>query len=106
MFHLKKKNSLLCKSCFFFNKNKTPKLLVLKNIRLKNDIDFVKTINELKEQLVSPGLTFTHIWQLQGYGQYDIKGNIINVPYNINSTQSILPPFPYDETTFGLSLKR
>jgi hypothetical protein len=46
----KEKNPLLCKSCYsFFNKNKTPKLLVLTNIRLNNDIDFVKKLNELEE---------------------------------------------------------
>jgi len=41
-----------------------------------------------------------------GYGQYSIKENIINVPSNINYTQSILLCLPYDETTIGLSLKR
>jgi hypothetical protein len=60
----------------------------------------------LEEQLVSPRLTFIQIWQLQGYGQYNIKGSIINVPFNINSTQSILAHLPHDETTIVLSLKR
>jgi hypothetical protein len=88
MFHLKGKKKLLCKSCYsFFNKNKIPKLLVPTNIRLNNDIDYVKKLNELEEQLVSPHLTFAQIWQLQGYGQYNIKGSIINFPSNINSTR-------------------
>ncbi len=73
---------------------------------MNNDIDFVKKLNELKERLVSPCLAFAQIWQLQGCGQYNIKGSIINVPSNINSTQSILPRLPHDETTIGLSLKR
>jgi hypothetical protein len=73
---------------------------------LDNDIDFVKKLNELEKQLVSPHLTFAKIWQLQVYGKYNIKGSIINVPSNINSTQSILPCLPHDETTIGLSLKR
>ncbi len=38
-----RKNPLLCKICYsFFSKNKKPKLLVPTNIRLNNDIDFVK----------------------------------------------------------------
>ncbi len=42
MFHFKKKNHQ-CKSFHsFFNKNKTPKLLVPTNIRLNNDIDSIK----------------------------------------------------------------
>ncbi len=64
MFHLKKKNPLLCKSCYlFFNKNKTPKLLVPTNIRLNNDINCIKKLNELEELLVSPHLAFAQIWQ-------------------------------------------
>jgi hypothetical protein len=44
------KNSLLCKSCWFFkNLNKTPKLLVPTNIRLNNDKDCIKKLNELEE---------------------------------------------------------
>jgi hypothetical protein len=91
---------------YFCNKNKTPKLLVLTNIILNNDIDFVKKLNELEEQLISPCLSFAQIWRLQGYGQYNIKGSIINVPSNINFTQSILFCLPHDETTISLSLKR
>ncbi len=91
---------------FFFNKNKTPKVLIPTNIRLNNDIDSIKKLNELEERLISPHLTFTQIWQLQGYGQYNIKGNIINVPSNINFTQSILSCLPHDETSIGLSLER
>jgi hypothetical protein len=97
----------LCKSCYsFFNKNKTTKLLVPINIRLDNEIDFVKKLNEFKKKLVSPRLTFVQIWQLQGYGQYNIKRTIINVASNINFIQSILPRLPHDEATIGLSLKR
>jgi hypothetical protein len=91
---------------FFFNKNKTPKLLVPTNIRLNNDIDSVKKLNGLEEQLISLRLAFAQIWQLQGCGQYNIKGSSINVPSNIDSTQSILPHIFHDETTIGLSLKK
>jgi RNase P subunit RPR2 len=41
---------LLCKRCYsFFQKNKTPKLLVPTNIILNDPIDSVKKLNELKE---------------------------------------------------------
>ncbi len=93
-------------SYYFYNKNKTPKLLIPTNIKLKNDINSIKKLNELEEQLLSPRLTFAQIWQLQGYGQYNINGSIKNVPSNINPTQSILPRLPHDEATIGLSLKK
>ncbi len=53
-----------------------------------------------------PRLAFVQIWQLQGYGQYSIKGSGINVSAYVNFTQSILPHLPHDEITIGLSLKR
>jgi hypothetical protein len=64
-------------------------------------IDSVRKLNELKEQLILFCLAFVQIWQLQGYGQYSIKGSIINVLTNVNFTQSILPYLPHDETTIG-----
>jgi hypothetical protein len=41
----------------------------------------------------------------QGYGQYTIKGSIINVSPNVNFIQSILPHLPQDEATIDLLLK-
>jgi len=58
---LQEKNPLLCKSFFFLNKNKTPKLLIPSNIKLNNDIYSVNKLNELEELLVSTCLTFVQI---------------------------------------------
>jgi hypothetical protein len=62
MFHLNKKIHYCVKVVIFKNKNKTLKLLVPTNIRLNNDIDFVKKLNELEEGLVSHRLVFAQIW--------------------------------------------
>jgi hypothetical protein len=70
----------------FLKKIKNLDLLVPINIKLNDPIDFVKKLNELKEQLISPCLAFTQIWQLQGYGQYNFLKSIINVPTNVNFT--------------------
>ncbi len=51
-------------------------------------------------------LVFVQSWQFQGYDQYRILKKIINVPKNVNFTQSILFCLPHDEATIGLSLKR
>ncbi len=50
-------------------KIKHQSFLVPTNIRLNNDINSINKLNELKERLVSPCLTFDQIWQLQSYGQ-------------------------------------
>jgi hypothetical protein len=31
-------------------------------------------LNKIKEHLIAPHLTFTQIFQLQGYGQYGLHG--------------------------------
>jgi hypothetical protein len=62
MFHFKKKIHY-CVKVFKNNNNnnKTPKLLILSNIRLNNDVDSVNKLNELEELLVSTCLTFIQI---------------------------------------------
>jgi hypothetical protein len=50
---------------FIFQKNKTPKLFVPTKIKLNDPINYVKKLNELEEQLVSPCLAFAQIWQLK-----------------------------------------
>jgi len=34
-----------------------------------------------------------------------MHGNVINVPTNVNQTQSILPHLPHDDATIGVFLK-
>jgi hypothetical protein len=69
-------------------------------------IFLVLDLHELEERLIPPQQAFAQIWQVEGYGQYKIRGNIINVPTNVNITQSILPRMPNDEATIGIILKR
>ncbi len=56
--------------------------------------------------VIAECLAFVQSWQLQCYDQYKIRRNIINVPTNVNFTQSILFRLPHDETTIGLLLKK
>ncbi len=50
-------------------------------------------------------LAFAQIYKLHGYGQYKMKGSIINVPSNINQMWLMLPCLPYDEATIIVFLK-
>jgi len=71
-----------------------------------NPINFlILDLHELEERLIAPQQAFTQIWQVEGYGQYKIRGIIINVPTNVNMTQPILPRMPNYETTIGIILK-
>ncbi len=68
-------------------------------------ISSVTKLTHLEEHFISPQLVFAQIYKLHGYGQYKMKGIIINVPTNINQMQLVLPRLPYDEATIGVFLK-
>lgn len=47
-------------------------------------------------------LVFAQIyWLVHGYSWYKLEGGVINVPTNVQCTQSIWPQFPNDETIIG-----
>jgi hypothetical protein len=56
---------------------------------------------QLKEHIISSCLAFPQIYKLYGYGQYKMHGSVINVPIDVNQTQSILPCLPHDDATIG-----
>ncbi len=43
-------------------------------------------------------------WLIHGYGRYILKGGVLNVPTNVQCTQSILPQFPNDGTIIRIYL--
>jgi hypothetical protein len=45
---------------------------------------------------------FAQIYKLQRYGQYKMHGCVINVPKNVDQTQSILPHLPHDGAIIGV----
>jgi hypothetical protein len=47
-------------------------------------ISLITKLTHLDERLVSPRLAFAQIYKLHSYGQYEMKGIVINVPTNIN----------------------
>jgi hypothetical protein len=42
----------------------------------------------------------------QGYEQYGMRGNIVNVPTNLNLMENILPRMPYNDFSIAMFLKR
>jgi hypothetical protein len=68
-------------------------------------ISLVTKLTHFEEHLISPWLTFAQIYKLHGYGQYKMKGIVINVLTNINQTKLVLPRL-HDEATIGIFLKQ
>jgi hypothetical protein len=52
---------------------------------------FLLILNKINFNLIVPCLTFTQIFQLQGYEQYGFHGRIVNGPTNLNIIQIVLP---------------
>jgi len=40
-------------------------------------------INTIKRMIISPCLNFVQIYKLQGYEQYKMHGNVINISANL-----------------------
>jgi hypothetical protein len=60
-------------------------------------IPSIQKLTQLEECFISP----CQIYKLKGYGQYKMHGSVINVPTNVDQTQSILPHLPHDGATLS-----
>jgi len=60
---------------------------------------FVPILNQIEEHIIIPHLAFAWIFQLKGYGQYEMHGNIVNVPTNLDLIQTILPWLLYYDSS-------
>ena len=104
---IKEENTYVCNFCLnSIKKGIIPTYCVPNNIFRNSVIESVKQLTILEERLISPRLAFAQIHKLYNYGQYKLHGSIINVPANIDQTQSVLPRLPEDGTTIGILLKR
>ncbi|CAF1628818.1 unnamed protein product [Rotaria sp. Silwood1] len=68
--------------------------------------DCLKTLTELEERLISPRIPFMVIRSLGYSKQFDLKGNLVNVPMNVDTNVSILPRTFSDTQTIQLKLMR
>lgn len=63
-------------------------------------------LNELEWRLLAPRLAFQKILQAPRGNQLKIKGNVVNVPADVNNTVNILPRLPQESGTIKINLKR
>ena len=96
----------ICHTCIgAIRDGKVPKLSVANGMKWPDkppELD----LHQLEERLVSLRIPFMQIRELQRGGQYSLKGNVINVPVDIQPTVSCLPR-PMDENfTIAIQLKK
>lgn len=77
---------------------------------LANDLIFSPIAEELKlthleERFISPRLAFMQLKELPRGGQLNLKGNIVNVPADVNTTVKLLPRMLDNTKTIPVRLK-
>ena len=96
----------ICHTCIgAIRDGRVPKLSVANGMKWPDkppELD----LHQLEERLVSLRIPFMQIRELPRGGQYSLKGNVINVPVDIQPTVSCLPR-PMDENfTIAIQLKK
>jgi len=72
----------------------------------KPNMKYILTLNKIEEHLIAPGFAFAQIFQLQGYEQYGMCGNIVNVPQKNYLMQNILPRMSYDDFSIAIFFEK
>ena len=86
----------ICHTCMgAIRDGKVPKLSVANGIKWPEKPSELE-LQQLEERLISLSFPFIQIRELPRGGQYSLKGNVINVPVDIQPTVSCLPR-PMDE---------
>ncbi len=89
--------SYICTSCLHnISENKPPLYQVPNKISINKIISSIQKLTQLEKHFISPRLAFVQIYELQGYKQYKMHGNVINVLANVDQIQSILSCLPHD----------
>ena len=96
----------ICHTCMgAIRDGKSPKLSVANGMKWPDkppELD----LHQLEERLISLRIPFMQIRELPRGGQYSLKGNVINLPVDIQPTVSCLPR-PMDENfTIAVHLKK
>ena len=96
----------VCHTCLNSLKNsKVPRLSVADGMKWPDKPQELN-LHQLEERLIALRIPFMQIRELPRGGQYSLKGNVINVPVDIQPTISCLPR-PMDENfTVAIQLKK
>ena len=100
------KEEWICHTCLTtIRDGKVPKLSVANGMKWPEKPKELH-LHQLEERLIALRIPFMQIRELPRGGQYSLKGNVINVPVDIQPTVSCLPR-PMDENfTVAIKLKK
>ena len=96
----------VCQSCYkHLRKNKIPPCAIKNGMSFPVKPEFFD-LNELECRLLAPRLAFQKLMQAPRGNQLKIKGNVVNVPADVNNTVNLLPRLPQESGTIKVQLKR
>ena len=96
----------ICQSCDKnLKKNKIPPCAAMNGMTFPVKPNFFD-LNKLECRLLAPRLAFQKLMQAPRGNQLKIKGNIVNVPADVNNTVNVLPWLPEESGTIKVQLKR
>ena len=96
----------LCQSCYnYLKKDKIPPCVAKNGMSFPVKPDFFN-LNELEYRMLAPRLAFQKLLQAPRGNPFKIKGNVVNVPADVNNTVNMLPRLPQESGTIKVQLKR
>lgn len=97
----------ICNHCHgYMKKNKVPPCSIGNKLQFP-DIPFeLQELTQLEQLLVSPRIPFMQIRELPRGGQLGLKGNVVNVPADVNKTVKVIPRNLNESETIPVKFKR
>jgi len=97
----------LCRTCRrYVAQGLVPRLCLANGLAFPDLPDVLKGLTELEERLSSPRLPFMQIRPRGIDMQFGIKGNVVNIPIDVQKTIDVLPRAVTNSETIQLLLKR
>lgn len=96
----------VCSTCrLHLNAGKIPECSIGNGMKFPHIPSELKGLTQLEERLISPRIPFMIIREQLRGGQFCIKGNVVNVPSDVNKTVRLLPRSINDDETILVRFK-
>lgn len=97
----------ICRQCHeCLKKNKIPPCSIGNKLRFPDVPVELQNLTQLERLLVSPRIPFMQIKELPRGGQIGMKGNVVNVPADVNTTVRTIPRNMNESETIPVKFKR
>ena len=98
----------ICITCLEYSlvRLEKPRLCLANGLRLPKVDDRILALNDTEERLCSPRIAFLRIIPLKWDRQKGLRGNVVNVPVDVNETVQMLPRDFSASKTIQVNLKR